>query len=1054
MELHASRTPVAEIVGRDRELVELDRHLARAAAGQGGAVCLLTGEAGIGKTALARAFAARAREEATVLWGTSWAAGAAPAYWPWRQALRALFDGDTPALRTTPGAVVGQVARLLPEVGDEPHGEPEPERSRFALFDGIAALLTAAARRRPLVVVLDDLHDADEPSVALLGFLGRALAAVSVVFVATARDLDGGLPVDIGTRLGQEVHKLPLRGLTHDHVADLVAVHAPGAPDSFVVALQERTGGNPFFIEELLALAGGAPNPSAVAELPVPRAVRDVIRVRLAALPPDSTELLGTASVIGVEFGLRTLAAATAIEPAEAIVLLEPPRAHGLVLDARPGGGQRFAFTHALVRDAIYAALPVRRRMELHRSVGEALESRLGHPDEPSLAELAHHFGHAVPLSPAGPARDYAQRAAERAMAVSAWEDAEQHFAAALELHCQLAVDEERRCRLLLGLGCAQARGRHPDEARDILIEAASVARALGGARRFALATIELGAVGLPPEDEDTAAVALLEEALRMLDERPSALRARVLARLAVQLYWQEDRIRISELVDEAARIAATLDDPAAKLEVLAQVHLATSRPETPERLGTLQRLLDLAARGPDPEAELQVRIWRVAALTQLGELRAAAAEMEAFARLSARVQQPRWEWYVPLLRAVRSLVQGRLDEAEELGTRALQMGMDAHASMAPQLVGALLASIRWTQRRLDELLDPVTMQADAHPARPGWLCARAAALLDAGRPAEARVEVEPLVGPDGVALPHDATFLSSCALLADAVARLGDAGAARTVYEALAPYARHNATLPSGGFLGPVARHLGVLAAAYGDTERARKHLAEARRIAERGHMGAMLDWIAADEESLPAAVSDTPEPVAPAAEPLEGLLHREGDIWTVSDGRRTVRLPHAKGLTYLAMLLARPGAELHALELVRSGMPGAPPPAGDLGPVLDPRAKAEYRARLDELRAEIDQADAFNDFERAARAREELDALARELSAATGFGGRDRRPGADAERARLNVRRAIKSVLDRISEQDEVIGEQLKNSVRTGTFCAYEPSVQHPRRWRVEDR
>jgi AAA ATPase domain len=1051
MELHVSRTPVAEIVGRDHELAELDRYLARAAAGQG-AVCLLTGEAGVGKTAVARAFAARAREEATVLWGTSWAAGAAPAYWPWRQALRALLDDDSPDL-TALGDAAGQVARLLPELGAEPYSEPEPERSRFALFDGIAALLTTAARRRPLVVVLDDLHDADEPSIALLGFLGRALAAVPVIFVGTSRDVDAGLPGELGTRLGQEVHTLPLRGLGLDDVADLVAIHAPGAPESFVVALRERTEGNPFFIEELLALAGGAPDPGTVAELPVPRAVRDVIRARLAPLPTNSAELLDTASVIGVEFGLGTLAGAAGLAAAEAIVLLEPPRAHGLVVDAA-GRGRRFAFTHALVRDTVYQALPVQRRMELHRSVGEALESRLGHPDEPPLAELAHHFGQAVPLSPAGPARDYAQQAAERAMAVSAWEDAERHFAAALELHCQLPMDEERRCELLIGLGCAQARAGHPENARVTLIEAALVARPLGAARRFALAAIELGAVGLPPDDEDTAAVELLGEALRMLDERPSALRARVLARLAVQLYWQGDRLRISELVDEAARIAATLDDPAAKLEVLAQVHLATSRPETPERLRSLGRLLDLAARGPDPEAELQVRIWRVAAFVQLGDLRAAAAELEAFARLSARVQQPRWEWYVPLLRAVRALVEGRLDEAEALGTRALEMGAAVDAPMAPQLFGALAVSIRWTQRRLDELLDLVTGQADAHPARPGWLCARAAALVDAGRPEEARAEVESLVGPDGVSLPHDTTFLSSCALLADTVARLRDAGAARTVYDALAPYARHNATLPSGGFLGPVARHLGVLAAAYGDAERAREHLAVARRIAERGHMGAMLDWIAADEEALPAAVPDTAEPMVPGAETLEGLLRREGDIWTVSAGGRTTRLRHAKGLTYLAMLLARPGAELHALELSRPGLTAAPAPASDLGPVLDQRAKAEFRARIEALEAEIEEAEAFNDFERAARDREELDALLRELSAATGLGGRDRRPGADAEKARVNVTRAIRSVVDRIRERDCNLGEELDNSVQTGAFCAYRPSVRQPRRWRVEDR
>ena len=445
----------------------------------------------------------------------------------------------------------------------------------------------------------------------------------------------------------------------------------------------------------------------------------------------------------------------------------------------------------------------------------------------------------------------------------------------------------------------------------------------------------------------------------------------------ADQLYWQGDRKRISELVDEAARIAATLDDPAAKLEVLAQVHLATSRPETPERLRTLGRLLDLAARGQDPEAELQSPAdMAVAALIQLGDLRAAAAELEAFARLSARVQQPRWEWYVPLLRAVRALVEGRLDEAEALGARARSRWVRRQMPRWPRS-----CSVRWRYRFAGRSAGSTSCstgdQPGRRPPRPARLVVCARRGPGRRRPSEeARAEVEPLVGPDGVSLPHDTTFLSSCALLADTGGPLGDAGAARTVYDALAPYARHNSTLPSGGFLGPVARHLGVLAAAYGDAERARKHLAEARRIAERGHMGAMLDWIAADEGALPAAVPDTPEPVASAAAPVEGLLRREDDIWTVSAGGRTTRLRHAKGLTYLAMLLSRPGAELHALELARSGLPAPPPPAGDLGPVLDQRAKAEFRARVETLEAEIEGADAFNDFERAARAREELEA------------------------------------------------------------------------------
>ena len=522
---------------------------------------------------------------------------------------RALLDDDSPDL-TALGDAAGQVARAAPELGAEPHSEPEPERSRFALFDGIAALLTAAARRRPLVVVLDDLHDADEPSVALLGFLGRALAAIPVVVIGTSRDVDTALPGGLGTRLGQEVHTLPLRGLGLDDVADLVALHAPGAP---AVVRHGSAGAHrrqPVFHRGAARPRRRGPGPGFGR-----RAAGPARRSRRDSCPPGAVAArLGRAARHGFGHRHRVRARRARSRGRNRRSRGDRPTraaARARARCGRAGRGQRFAFTHALVRDSVYQALPVQRRMELHRSVGEALLEPAG-TSRSAAARRARpplRTRHATP--PAGPARDYAQQAAEGAMAVSAWEDAERHFAGALELHCQLPMDEERRCELLLGLGCAQARAGHPENARVTSIEAALVARPLGAARRFALAAIEIGAVGLPPDDEDTAAVDLLGEALRMLDERPSALRARVLARLSVQLYWQGDRKRISELVDEAARIAATLDDPAAKLEVLAQVHLATSRPETPERLRTLGRLLDLAARGQDPEAELQVRIWR-----------------------------------------------------------------------------------------------------------------------------------------------------------------------------------------------------------------------------------------------------------------------------------------------------------------------------------------------------------------------------------------------------------------------------------------------------------
>jgi hypothetical protein len=182
--------------------------------------------------------------------------------------------------------------------------------------------------------------------------------------------------------------------------------------------------------------------------------------------------------------------------------------------------------------------------------------------------------------------------------------------------------------------------------------------------------------------------------------------------------------------------------------------------------------------------------------------------------------------------------------------------------------------------------------------------------------------------------------------------------------------------------------------------------------------------------------------------------LFQKEGEFWTIAFEGAAFRLRDTKGLSYIAALLREPGRELHALDLLSVQPAEDQPrraPGSDAGPILDSQAKAQYRARLDELAEELREAEQWNDRERVARATEEREALAHELAAAVGLGGRDRRAASDAERARINVTRSVKAAMERITEHSPALGHHLEATLKTGTYCSYVPDPRVTIRWEL---
>ncbi|MEN8182039.1 MAG: AAA family ATPase [Myxococcota bacterium] len=503
-------------VGREDVMAELRALLDDCFAGSG-RVALLSGEPGIGKTCTAERLADEARRRgALVLEGRATEAEGVPAFWPWVRVLRGLALGLTlEELRDSVGPAAAELARLVPELRQQIPELPDPgpeesAQARFRLFDAVATVLRGTNRTRALVLFLDDLHWADEPTLLLLQFVAREIRDARVLLLGAYRDVELRRQHPLARVLGElarEAHhrRISLGGLEEQDVARFVEA-STGRPASaaLVAAVFRRTEGNPFFVHEtvrLLAsegrLEGEAPSEAAW-DVGLPEGVREVIGRRLDRLSEECNQALTRAAVIGREFDVPLLARVCEQPPARVLDLLDEAESARIVVPAV--GGHRtpspgcFAFGHALVRETLYEELTVPQRVRLHRRVAESLEALGGERTGTHLAELARQFFQAAPGGDVERALAYCVRAGEHALELLAWEEAVAHFERALQaIELAVPVEEAHRCELVLALGRAQWQAGHYPEGRRTFSLAATLARKLDRADLLAEAAIGLG---------------------------------------------------------------------------------------------------------------------------------------------------------------------------------------------------------------------------------------------------------------------------------------------------------------------------------------------------------------------------------------------------------------------------------------------------------------------------------------------------------------------------------------------------------------------------------
>jgi len=1101
-------------VGRERELSELRAGLDDVSAGHG-RLFLLSGEPGIGKTTLADEFARLAAAQgARVVWGRCWEGGGAPAYWPFIQILRECIDDrDGEHLETLLGSGGSEIARLIPEIKlslpslEEAKAAPDSESARFRLFDAVATLFKNLARIQPLLIVIDDLHDADQPSLQMLRFVARETKDTRILIVGTYRDAEIRQSSELGKLIGdliREGRTLSIAGLSQAEVGEFIErSSAKKADDKLVANLYHATDGNPLFVDgvvRLLAAEGKLARTGLVGSpFKIPDGVRESIRRRLAALSDEANSLLAIASVIGNEFEMRLLERVSGRSKEQIVEHTEEAVRIG-VLRTGAAGLARQQFSHALIREVLYEDLAANRRIKLHGDIGAAIEEIYKGDLKPHLAQLAHHYVEAISTGAADRAIDYTIRAGDAANAVFAYKEAISLWEMALVLMDQHGGDPERRADLLARLG----------------------------------ALLQENDTGLGIEHLESAVVAYDE---LNLPEKAALVRQRLGQSLASPGWRMNTERALMHLRNAEAVLSKGQESgPLAALYYgLAQV--ASNRCLAREALAAFTRAMEIAERVGAEGAWCASASQVVVSLHYFGR-------MSEGRDLLARV----WD-RLPLIKDGPGLFgtawagggTGMVLWDFRVARAWCQKGVESpmlakyhHDLMRFQVGRALfhLGDLREAHRHFMELEQSVrdeyfTEEFSAYE-HCDWERLRKIqeADLDQARRTTGGSTEQPYTHPLAHTLRELGEYAKAEEILQTQLGRFGEEEwqlqnemvirpelalnyvAMDRLEMARAQVLRCAEIVAAGedwrGLAGHYHRAAAVCAAAEGNANEAEHHFAAAVQAFRRmslpwreadtfefwGRALTAADRAEAAVEKFDAAIEiyrrigagerwiervhadrarAGPKTTSEKCLPDPNVFRKQGEYWTVSFGGAQFNLKDAKGLHYIAYLLAHPGEEIRALELAarsgsacEEGMDAASAEdaartgvlnsdLGHAGEMLDAHAKAAYQRRLTELEEEIEEAREFKDEERIAKAEDEKEALGRELRGAIGLAGRDRRSASATERGRIAVTKAIRLSLNKIAENDASLGKLLSTTIKTGTVCAYVPDDRFPISWRL---
>jgi DNA-binding CsgD family transcriptional regulator/tetratricopeptide (TPR) repeat protein len=704
-----------------------------------------------------------------------------------------------------------------------------------------------------VLLVIEDGHWADAPTLLLLRHLARGGASARLLLLGTFRDTEADVPETLSDTLAdlrrsEDVVRLRLTGLSAEDVMDFLCRAGGGnTGPELANAIEELTDGNPFLVCELwrtlvetggVEVEGGAIRLTRpLSELGSPESVREVVSQRLSRLSPKTNDLLDLAATAGADFDLDVLRRAARVEEPELASALDEAVRSGMVEEI-PTRGLAYRFTHELVRRAIYDRLSGIRRAEMHLALGEALaadEERSGR----ALADLAYHFAAAAPFGGAERAIEYNRRAAHAAADALAFDEAAARLRTAIDLGIESPAE---RAQAYVDLGTASHRAGKAIDATEAFAAAADVARASGNPELLAKAAIGYEEACWRPTFIDRGAVELLEEAAAALGEKSSQLRVGVLGALARALDLRGDHDRAAVVRTSAVDMARLLGDSEGLATVLMRAYWARGTSSLEEILGWLTEARDLAAEIGNTEVHADAMAWRVPTFVALCDLDSARREVDLLFEKAEATGQPFMIHVALHYRSTIALCDGDLAEAEAKAQQSYEWSRLLTGRDASGVYGIQMFSIRREQGRLAEVAPLIRILAGESregPWRPGLV----SVLAELGMEEEARRELAQ-VAEQGLDQFRDSIWLATLAYLTDAAAALGDEQVAALVYPELQQVDGDNVMI---GHLvecyGAVDRYRGMLAATLGEWDRAEGHFERAMELNAR--MGART-WLA----------------------------------------------------------------------------------------------------------------------------------------------------------------------------------------------------------------